>query len=1273
VSGHFWVSLLMALLAASVCAAMPEVTVPMCSVAPVIDGTIAPGEWDGAAGLGCFSVLGGAAAPDQPQVYVTYDAENLYMAARLPLAPGRKPKDTATERDGLVWQDDALEMFLDPTGRRGSYYQLIVNARGTQYDGMKQSAKWDADWESRTQVGDGDWTLEMAVPFASLAAAKPNDGQTWAINFAWDRYTPVRYTACWAPVTQGLHNPAQFGTLTFSSQAPSVALFGPYVRPGGGLELRGRWGPGAAPLQAEVTVSRLDGAKMETVATAKQSGGQTRNELTLPVDFPKEQGSNAPGAYRLTGHVKNGAQVLWAANVDTTVKAPLDMQVAKYWLAGRLVVKLDARGLGPTPQTVEAAVRLSDADAATVAQAAAVEFSADGKAEVTLDVSGLQAGTYGLSAEARAPDGNVLYVATAALNKPPRPHWLGSTAGISDAVLPPWTPLRASGNKVMPWGRTYAFGPLPFPSSVITRGTEVLAGPITLTGSAAGKPIAWSGRNCAVTSAKPHLMQLSGSAKSGALTCEGTISLEYDGMVRSDFRIVPDGEVAVESLALEMPVTPQYGKYLYSWPGGWGSAHNARALPKDGCHGPFKPFLWLGDEWRGLCWFSESDRNFFNDENANVIDIEREGDAVLLRVNIITTPQRISRPLDYTFGFQATPVKPMTPDAWDYRIGGAADYGIEDRVYAKSARITYPAEGHVDLKQGTFECWVRPQFNPSPEFDPKDPSRGTLNRYMLNMSLGNDCDVFFYWNIDDRSMRLYYRHGRTHPLLLATRSKWEEGEWHHVAFTWGEATRVYLDGKMAAEKSWEGLLPGDPANAQITLGMSPCEMDIDEVRISSVPRDSFDLTQAPQADESTLLLDHMDESFPPDGRKKTSPAVGTGGTVTGGGFGDGRFGRALLVPVETRKTTYLEYLRECGVRTLKFHEHWTPIQAYPCTTYGDKLHKLVEGCHQHGLQILLYYGYLMSNIAPEWDDYHDEFLVQPRGGDYHRSPDQWAYVVCYNSAWQDFIADGLDKQMTEFGTDGVYLDGTSEPWGCMNLYHGCGYIRPDGTVGRTYPFFAVRNLMKRIYTIVKKHNPNGQVDVHQSTCMTIPTLSFATTYLDGEQFQGIDRGPFPLDVLPLEAFRCEFMGHNWGVPAEFLCASRAYTRDEAMSFTLLHDVMTRGGLEEQTRLWPAMEEFGRKEATWLPYWENEEYVRTNSPDIKVSLYNRPGRGVMAVISNLGREEHVARVTLDLARLQQPRKLIAHDVLRQEDVPLQRGRLTVPLQSMGHTVIRLRPE
>jgi hypothetical protein len=318
----------------------------------------------------------------------------------------------------------------------------------------------------------------------------------------------------------------------------------------------------------------------------------------------------------------------------------------------------------------------------------------------------------------------------------------------------------------------------------------------------------------------------------------------------------------------------------------------------------------------------------------------------------------------------------------------------------------------------------------------------------------------------------------------------------------------------------------------------------------------------------------------------------------------------------------------------------------------------------------------MSDIAPEWPLYSDECLVHPRAGGYHRLPEQHAYIVCYNSPWQDFMADGIAKMMDEYDIDGVYLDGTANPWACANVHHGCGYTRPDGTTGPTYGIFAAREMMRRIYTIVKTRKPNGLVNVHQSTCMTIPSVGWATSYWDGEQFGGIERGPFALEVLPLDAFRCEFMGHQWGVPAEFLCYERPYTYNQATAFTLLHDVLVRGSglgpnLERESLLWHIMDDFGREEAQWLPYWANGEYVTTAPDGVKVSIYSRGARGALLIVSNLSSAKADAQVRLSLGKLRLPARATARDMIAQEDVPLRDGVMTFAMEPLTYRVIAVK--
>ena len=638
-----------------------------------------------------------------------------------------------------------------------------------------------------------------------------------------------------------------------------------------------------------------------------------------------------------------------------------------------------------------------------------------------------------------------------------QPPWLGSPAGQSDELLPPWTPVSVEGHAVHVWGRVYRFSDLPFPSQITSASQEILAEPIALGGTSAGQPLLWKGRELTVLESSPVRARLRIQAATDSLECNGTVLIEYDGMVRCDFELKPaHPDVALEKLDLEIPFRPERAKYLHFWPGRWGSVFNSRAIPPDGYQVSFKPFFWIGDDERGLAWFAESDQNFWDVDPNRVIEVRPEKNSVVLVIHLVGKPRKLNIPLEYTFGFQATPVKPMQPDAWDYRICHMGNYGIEE--------------------------------NP----------------------------------------------------------------------------------------------PG-----------------------------------------------------------------------------------------------ILDRLAEYGVKTICFHEHWTDIQNYPRTTHGEKLRKLVKACHDRGIQLLLYHGYEMSTLAPEWDQYHEECLVYPRAGGYKRQPEQTAYIVCYRSHWQDFICDGIAKLIDEYDIDGVYLDGTSEPWGCRNQLHGCGYVKPDGSVGTTYPIFAVRQTMRRIYTIVKKHNPNGQVNVHQSTCMVIPTLAFATSYWDGEHLQSIKRPESPGEVLPLDAFRAEFMGRNWGVPAELLWyPSGPFQRREAVGLALLHDVPVRPNRMEDVavsaRMWRAFDELGRHEAEWIPYWDSARFVRCDQDAVKVSLHNRPGGGFILVAFNLAQEKCRARLTIDFSALGQSETVTAREVVSEAPVSIAGNILELELNGLDYAMIRVQP-
>jgi hypothetical protein len=197
--------------------------------------------------------------------------------------------------------------------------------------------------------------------------------------------------------------------------------------------------------------------------------------------------------------------------------------------------------------------------------------------------------------------------------------------------------------------------------------------------------------------------------------------------------------------------------------------------------------------------------------------------------------------------------------------------------------------------------------------------------------------------------------------------------------------------------------------------------------------------------------------------------------------------------------------------------------------------------------------------------------------------------------------------------------------------------------------------------------------------MNMPALGYATTYWDGEQLSDPSY-PAPLERLPMDMFRCEFMGRQWGVPAEFLyyvwghCTGISYEQSFAMA--LLHDVPVRTHLVPEltvpTAMWGIMDDFGRADAAFLPYWDNAAVVTVAPEDVYASLYRRPRGDLMVAVANMGSDDRTATVSLGISKLGlADRYLLAWDARTGMPVPITRGQFEVDLASFGWKLIRVR--
>ncbi len=91
------------------------------------------------------------------------------------------------------------------------------------------------------------------------------------------------------------------------------------------------------------------------------------------------------------------------------------------------------------------------------------------------------------------------------------------------------------------------------------------------------------------------------------------------------------------------------------------------------------PLIWLGDEYRGLCWFNDRDDGWFGDTmQQGRIQIIREADAGTLRLNFCPGPVERSEPITLNFCLLATPVRPL-PEGWRGLVRDGVVCGPDER------------------------------------------------------------------------------------------------------------------------------------------------------------------------------------------------------------------------------------------------------------------------------------------------------------------------------------------------------------------------------------------------------------------------------------------------------------------------------------------------------------------------------------------------------------------------------------------------------------------
>ena len=200
---------------------LPVLRCPKCLFGPVAADPLAA-PWPGLEATALRETTSGGPPRQATWIKVAHDPEELRVLFWI---EDTHVWATLTQRDALLYEEEVVEVFLDPVGDLERYFEFEVNPLNAVLDLVlwREGAELQRDFQWRCEglrtavrrTPEG-WCAECAIPLASLGAAPQG---RWRANFyRIDRPQGLpKELSAWSPTgQQNFHVPARFGVLEFA-------------------------------------------------------------------------------------------------------------------------------------------------------------------------------------------------------------------------------------------------------------------------------------------------------------------------------------------------------------------------------------------------------------------------------------------------------------------------------------------------------------------------------------------------------------------------------------------------------------------------------------------------------------------------------------------------------------------------------------------------------------------------------------------------------------------------------------------------------------------------------------------------------------------------------------------------------------------------------------------------------------------------------------------------------------------------------------------------
>lgn len=161
-----------------------------------VDGVLNEASWALAPRVGKFALIRDTGKPVQfpTEAAIIWDDTNLYVSFA---STDREPWGTLKQFDDKLWDEEVVEVFLDPDGDGKQYTEYEVSPDNVLVDLLipePRATRTGADnrvwnhegWKTAVTKSGDHWIVEMALPWRGLAAIgitrAPSAGDTWRVG-----------------------------------------------------------------------------------------------------------------------------------------------------------------------------------------------------------------------------------------------------------------------------------------------------------------------------------------------------------------------------------------------------------------------------------------------------------------------------------------------------------------------------------------------------------------------------------------------------------------------------------------------------------------------------------------------------------------------------------------------------------------------------------------------------------------------------------------------------------------------------------------------------------------------------------------------------------------------------------------------------------------------------------------------------------------------------------------------------------------------------------